>query len=155
MIDNSDIKQKLELRKRGMSLVATPSLIVDMYAGEGHISNSMWKHYDNCNLILIEKEQSKANKINFGQVIVGDNRNYLDITKHADIVDCDSYGLVFKLIKDIVSISESQKIIFFTESNPFTKSIYKAIDSILELKPKAFWIEKANNSSVYYGYLII
>ncbi len=154
MIDNSDIKQKLDLRKRGMSLVPTPSFIVDMYAGEGHISDSIWRHYD-CSLILIEKEQSKADKIKFGEVIVGDNRNYLDKTKLANVVDCDAYGLVFKLIKDIIAFSETHKIIFFTESNPFSKSIYKAIDSILELKPKAFWIEKSNNSSVYYGYLII
>lgn len=154
MIDNSDIKQKIQLRKKGMSLITTPSLIVDMYAGEGLISDSFWRHY-NCNLILIEKEEYKANKIKFGQVIVGDNKKHLEKTKFADVVDCDAYGLVFNLIKDIVYISENKKIIFFTESNPFTKSIYKSIDSILELKPDAFWIEKSNNSSVFYGYLLI
>lgn len=154
MIDNSDLQQKINIRARGMSIFPCSNpKIVDLYAGEGNISNLFWKHYSD-NIFLIEKEKGKANKISFGTVIIGDNKRFLDLTKDADIVDADAYGLVFSTIKKVVDISEKKKIIFFTESNPFTKSIHKTIEQILELKPIAFWVEKANNSSVFYGYLI-
>ena len=156
MIDNSDIQQKLHTRRRGMELFHCPESpkIVDLYAGTGVISELMWKHYTD-DLTLIEKEANKAAQIKFGKVIIGNNKDYLNLTIEADIVDADAYGLVFKTISDIVKISKKRKIIFFTESNPFTKSIYKSIDTIRELNPLAYWIEKSNSSSVFYGYLII
>lgn len=155
MIDNSDFQQKINIRARGMSIYPCSNpKIVDLYAGEGRISNAFWRHYSS-NIVLIEKDENKISKINFGTKIIGDNRNHLDITKDADVIDADTYGLVFNIIKKVIEISDKRKIIFFTESNPFTKNINKTISEIMELKPLAFWIEKSNSSSVFYGYLII
>jgi hypothetical protein len=125
-----------------------------LFAGEGIIGRQLWKHYSD-DVTSIEKDKHKASRIDYGEVIIGNNKDYLEKTKDADIVDADAYGLVFKLLRDIVNVSEKRKVIFFTESNPFNKSLHKAIEEILTMKPLAFWIEKANSSSVFYGYIIV
>lgn len=154
MIDNSDFKQKIKVRQKGLVLLPTPQKIVDMYCGEGNISRHLWSKF-NCDLTCIDKDGLKISKIDFDcKKVVGDNRNHISITKDADIVDLDAYGLVMKILKDVLKISETkEKLIFFTESNPFKKSIYGIIKELLELDITAFWIEKCNSSSIYYGYV--
>lgn len=155
MIDNSNINQKINIRQKGLFLATTPFYVIDMFAGEGLISKIFWNKISK-NLIIIEQEQSKIDKINFDCIkICGDNRNYIELTKNCNIVDLDAYGLLFdsKIINKILEYSECDKLIYFTESNPFSKKIEHTIFKILELNPDCFFIEKANNSSVFYGYM--
>lgn len=151
-MDNSDIRQKIMVRQKGLSLLPNPKKIVDMYAGNGHISRNLWNKF-NCDLTLIEKEESKLSTIEFGNKICGDNMDYIHLTTDADIVDMDAYRLVMKPLKEVLKASEKTKLIFFTESNPFSKSIYATIEEILKLNITSFWIEKCNSSNVFYGFI--
>jgi hypothetical protein len=151
-MDNSDIRQKILVRQKGLFLLPNPSKIVDMYAGDGNISRLLWSKL-NAELICIEKEKSKIDKIDFAEKILGNNIDYLHLTADADIVDMDAYGLVMNTVKKVIAVSKCTKIIFFTESNPFSKNIHTTIDEILKLKITAFWIEKCNSSNVFYGYI--
>lgn len=152
-MDNSDFNQKIKVRQKGLALLPNPSTIVDMYAGEGHISRSFWSKL-NAELTCIDKEQWKIDLIDFDCVkICDDNRNHIGLASNADIVDLDAYGLVMKNIKDILSASKKTQLIFFTESNPFCKFMSKVVDEIIKLDITAFWIEKSNQSNVFYGYI--
>ena len=149
-MDNSDFNQKIAVRQKGLKLLPNPISIVDFYAGEGHLSRSFWSKL-NAELTCIEKEQWKVDKIDFDCVkICDDNRNYIGLAANADIVDLDAYGLVMKNIKDILSTSKKTQLIFFTESNPFCKFMSKVVDEIIKLDITAFWIEKSNQSNVFY-----
>lgn len=152
-MDNSDFRQKILVRQKGLPLLSNPpKKIVDMYAGEGNISRYLWSKM-NADLTCIEKDSEKIKKINFGRTICGDNLDYIDFTKDADIVDMDSYRLVMKPIKQVLKVSTKSKLIFFTESNPFSKHIFSTIEEILKMDITSFWIEKCNSSHVYYGYI--
>lgn len=151
-MDNSDLRQKILVRQKALKLIPSPNKIIDMYAGEGFISKYLWSKL-NSQLICIDKERKKINKIDFAKTIVGDNNNYIDLTKNADIVDLDAYGLVIKTLKKVLDVSENTKVICFTESNPFNKSVYSIISQILEMNIHSFWIEKSHSSNVYYGFI--
>lgn len=152
-MDNSDFNQKIKVRQKGLKLLPNPSEIVDFYAGEGHVSRSIWSKL-NASLTCIDKEQSKLNKIDFEcSKICDDNRNHISKAVHADIVDLDAYGLVMKNLKSILSQSKKTQLIFFTESNPFCKFMSKVVDELIKLDITAFWIEKSNQSNVFYGYV--
>jgi 16S rRNA G966 N2-methylase RsmD len=151
-MDNSDIQQKIMIRQKGLLLLPNPKKIVDMYAGNGHISRILWSKICN-NLICIEKESEKTVNIDFAKVIVGNNLEYIDLTKDADIVDMDAYRLVMKPLKEVLKVSITTKLIFFTESNPFSKHIFATIEEILKLNITSFWIEKCNSSNVFYGFI--
>ena len=152
-MDNSDFNQKIAVRQKGLNLLPNPVSIVDMYAGEGHISRSLWSKL-NANLTCIDKEQWKVDKLDFDCVkICDDNRNYIELASESDIVDLDAYGLVMKNIKNILSKSNKTQLLFFTESNPFCKFMSKVVDEIIKLDITAFWIEKSNQSNVFYGFI--
>lgn len=151
-MDNSDLRQKILLRQRGLALLPTPSKIVDMYAGEGTISRYLWSKM-NADLTCIEKDKEKIKKIDFAKTICDNNLNHIALTADADIVDMDAYRLVMKPLKEVLNVSTKSKLIFFTESNPFSKHIFTTIEEILKMDITAFWIEKCNSSTVYYGYI--
>lgn len=152
-MDNSDINQKIRIRQKGLKLLPNPKIIVDMYAGEGHLSRSLWSKL-NTSLTCIEKEQWKVDNLDFKCTkICGDNRDYISLASTADIIDLDAYGLVMKILKDILNENKKTQLIFFTESNPFCKYISKIIDELLTLDITCFWIEKSNQSNVFYGYV--
>lgn len=152
MIDNSDIKQKIAVRQKGLHLIENPKKIVDMYAGEGHISRTLWSKIG-AELICIDKDSNKLKNIGFAKTICDDNRNQIPITFDADIVDMDAYGLVLMPLRKVLEASMVSKIIYFTECNPFSKHIFKTIEEILTLDITAFWIEKCKSSNVFYGYV--
>lgn len=153
MIDNSDLQQKLNVRKKGLVLLPNPSLIVDMYAGEGHISRALWSKF-NARLICIEKEWEKVSKIDFpSEIICDDNRKHIELAAKADIVDLDAYGLVMKNVQDVLNANDKTQLLFFTEANPFSKFISKTVEEIIKLDITSFWIEKSKQSHVYYGYI--
>ena len=152
-MDNSDFNQKIAIRQKGLKLLPNPVLVVDFYAGEGHLSRSLWSKL-NANLTCIEKEQWKVDKIDFDcKKICDDNRNHIALASKADIVDLDAYGLVLKNLRDVLNASTKTQLIFFTESNPFCKFMSKVVDEIIKLDITAFWIEKSNQSNVFYGYV--
>jgi len=85
--------------------------------------------------------------------ICDDNRNHIKLAAKSDVVDLDAYGLVFNNLKTILDTSCKTQLIFFTESNPFCKFMSKTVDELIKLDITAFWIEKSNQSNVYYGYV--
>ena len=152
-MDNSDFNQKINVRKKGLKLLPNPKDIVDMYAGEGHISRSLWSKL-NAKLTCIERDRKKINMIEFDcKKICDDNKNHIDLASKADIIDLDSYGLVLRKVKKILSKSTKTQLIFFTESNPFCKFMSKVVDELIKLDITSFWIEKSNNSNIFYGYV--
>jgi 16S rRNA G966 N2-methylase RsmD len=151
-MDNSDIRQKILVRQKGLQLLPNPKIIIDMYAGEGNISRCLWSKL-NADLTCIEKDESKIKKIDFAKTICDDNLNHIDITINADIVDMDAYRLVMNPLKTVLNASNKTKLIFFTESSPFSKHIYSTIEEILKLDITSFWIEKCNSSNVFYGFI--
>lgn len=151
-MDNSDIYQKIMVRQKGLLLLPNPKKIVDMYAGNGHISRILWSKLCN-DLICIEKEKEKAINIDFTKTIIGNNLDYIELTRDADIVDMDAYKLVMNPLKKVLSASVTTKLIFFTESNPFSKHIFTTIEEILKMDITSFWIEKCKSSNLFYGYI--
>lgn len=152
-MDNSDFNQKIAIRQKGLKLLPNPKIIVDMYAGEGHLSRNLWSKL-NASLTCIEKEQWKVNKLDFECIkICDDNKNHINLASKADIIDLDAYGLVMKNLKDILSANKKTQLIFFTESNPFCKFMSKVVDELITLDITCFWIEKSNQSNVFYGYV--
>lgn len=152
-MDNSDFNQKIAIRQKGLKLLPNPKTIVDMYAGEGHLSRSLWSKLG-ANLTCIEKEQCKIDKLDFDCIkICDDNRNHIELASKADIIDLDAYGLVMKNLKDILNTNKKTQLIFFTESNPFCKIMSKVVDEIISLDITCFWIEKSNKSNVFYGFI--
>ena len=151
-MDNSDFRQKILVRQKGLLLLPDPKIIVDMYAGEGNISRCLWSKL-NVDLTCIEKDAEKIKNIDFAKTINDDNANHIDLTINADIVDMDAYRLVMKPMKTVLNASKKTKLIFFTESNPFSKNIHTTIDEILKLDITSFWIEKCNSSNVFYGFI--
>lgn len=152
-MDNSDFKQKIQVRKKGLKLFPRPESIVDMYAGEGFISKCLWSKL-NADLTCIDKEQWKLNSIDIKCCkICDDNRNHIKLASECDIVDLDAYGLVMRNLSQILKISNKTQLIFFTESNPFCKFMSKTIEELIKLDITAFWIEKSNQSNVFYGYV--
>jgi hypothetical protein len=152
-MDNSDFNQKIAVRQKGLKLLSKPISIIDFYAGEGHLSRSFWSKL-NAKLTCIEKEQWKVDKIDFDCIkICDDNINYIELAATADIVDLDAYGLVMKNIRDILNASSKTQLLFFTESNPFCKFMSKVVEELIKLDITAFWIEKSNQSNVFYGYV--
>ena len=152
-MDNSDFNQKIKVRQKGLVLLPNPKTIVDMYAGEGHLSRNFWSKL-NAELTCIEKEQWKIDKIDFDCTkISSDNRKHIKLAATADIVDLDAYGLVMKNIQDILNTSSKTQLLFFTESNPFCKFMSKIVEELIKLDITAFWIEKSNKSNVFYGYV--
>ena len=152
-MDNSDLNQKIAIRQKGLKLLPDPKSIVDMYAGEGHMSRLLWSKL-NARLTCIEKEQRKINKIDFDCVkICDDNRNHIELASKSDIIDLDAYGLVMKNMRDILESNNKKQLIYFTESNPFSKYMSKVVEELITLDVTAFWIEKSNQSNVFYGYV--
>jgi 16S rRNA G966 N2-methylase RsmD len=151
-MDNSDIQQKIMVRQKGLLLLPNPKKIVDMYAGNGYISRILWSKVCS-DLTCIEKESEKAANIDFAKTIVGNNLDFIELTKDADIVDMDAYRLVMKPLKEVLKSSTKTKLIFFTESNPFSKHIFTTIEEILKLDITSFWIEKCKSSNVFYGFI--
>lgn len=151
-MDNSDFRQKILVRQKGLALLPSPLKIVDMYAGEGNISRYLWSKMS-VDLTCIEKDPDKVKNIDFAKTICDDNMNHLALTSDADIVDMDAYRLVLKPIREVLNASVTTKLIFFTESNPFSKHIFATIEEILKMDITSFWIEKCNSSSVFYGYI--
>jgi len=152
-MDNSDFNQKIAIRQKGLKLLPNPITIVDFYAGEGHISRNLWSKL-NASLTCIEKEQWKVDKLDFDCIkICDDNRNHIELASKADIIDLDAYGLVMKNLHDILKKNNKTQLIFFTESNPFCKFMSKVVDELIKLEITAFWIEKSNQSNVFYGYV--
>jgi len=152
-MDNSDLNQKIGVRQKGLKLLPNPSIIVDMYAGEGHLSRNLWSKLS-AHLTCIDKEQGKLDKLDFDcEKICDDNRNHIALAAKADIVDLDAYGLVMKNVRGIIAESNKTQLLFFTESNPFCKFMSKVIDEIISLDVTCFWIEKSNQSNVFYGFI--
>ena len=116
-MDNSDFNQKIAVRQKGLALLPNPSKIVDMYAGEGHISRSFWSKL-NAELTCIEKEQWKVDKLDFDCVKICDNnKKYVDLASKADIVDLDAYGLVMKILRDILNANKKTQLILIPMIN--------------------------------------
>lgn len=117
MMDNSDLMSKIAVRHEALKrLGRKPALVLDMFAGEGGMTHSVWNVAAD-RVICIEKDADKAAKIQRAEVIVGDNRDHLHLADDACIIDCDAYGLVMPLIKRL----PSGKMVVFTDGTAYAK----------------------------------
>lgn len=106
--------QKVAIRHKALkALGRRPTLVLDMFAGEGVMTQRLWTIAAD-SVICIERDSSKASMINgASKIIVGENRDFLDLAADADIIDCDAYGLVMQLISQL----PSGKIVVFTDGS--------------------------------------
>lgn len=111
--------QKVAVRHKALkALGRRPALVLDMFAGEGLMTQMLWSVAAD-KVICIEKDGEKAAKISgASQVIVGDNADFLHLAEHADIIDCDAYGLVMPLIKRL----PIGKLVVFTDGTLYAKT---------------------------------
>lgn len=152
MQDNSDIQHKLNIRHRALKALGfRPSCVLDMYAGEGEITRLLWRHAAD-KVVCIERDPTKAARIEGATVIVGDNSNYTSMAADADLIDCDAYGLVMP----IVDLLPSGKLVVFTDGTPekarkvwsANKEFYSSLSSLLSDAV----VERSIAGNAFYGY---
>lgn len=152
MMDNSDLMNKIAVRHEALKrLGRRPSLVVDMFAGEGNMTHSVWNIAAD-RVICIEKDADKASQIRADEVYVGDNRDHLQLTKNACIIDCDAYGLVMPLIE----LLPSNKLVVFTDGSlERSKFIRKELINFRKDVSRMFsefnYVE-SKGKNVYYGW---
>lgn len=156
--DNSDIQQKINVRKKGLSLRNGEFSVLDMYAGEGHITNILWSKVAQ-KVKCIEKEPGKL-KLSISNVecVEGDNNLFISDAGQYEVIDCDGYGLTQYLIKKLIPECRPNTLIFFTEFNPIRVNKNwenEFINSMLSYNIRAIYKEKGNFTKAIYGYLII
>lgn len=97
--DNSFLTTKVKLRID--NLPPGDLRVLDCYAGTGRIWNRIKKELPDRNIQILGIDLKKQGGIH----LQGDNRKFiksLDLTQF-DIIDCDSYGVPFSLLKIIFS----------------------------------------------------
>ena len=155
MTDNSDFATKVAVRQKGLLLLRQPPRVLELYAGEGRLSQ-FWQKIAT-QMLSVEKDSEKAAKNPCG-AIVGLAQNYLSEVPKFNVVDLDAYGLVSDMLKQAVEIAERDSLIFFTEFNPIR---YKKnwqdefTSSCMEMGITAFYCRKSQNSPVLYGFCYI
>lgn len=156
--DNSDIKQKLALRNQVFNFDINTNEVIEYFAGEGQMTK-FWQNISE-KITCIDTDLKKLELIKSENLtlINGDNKNYLHLSKNVELIDCDSYGLVLDFVKDILEISETNKLIFFTDGSPrYFKSLKLKKndfeDKIKALKPTQYHYEHSNQGNVYYGFI--
>ena len=157
-IDNSDIQQKIKIRQRGLTLINSPFLVLDMYAGTGTITKILWSKVAE-KVKCIEKEKGKL-QIDSDRVesVFGDNADFIFEAKNYNVIDCDAYGLVIYFLKKLIPECKKDTIIFFTEFNPIRVKNnwqYEFLQQLSEMKVRAMSWEKATFSQALYGYVLI
>lgn len=159
MQDNSDLQVKLMLRNRAFEFYDVINTVIDYYAGQCVIANMLWSNIAN-NVTCIDKTTLKEPVNKNINRIVGDNKNYLDLSKTINVIDCDAYGLVMPFIKEIVGISEVSKLIFFTDGTPTRQKRFKCAtrefqQHIDEIKPDYVDYFLNQRKTAYYGVMAV
>lgn len=155
MIDNSDLQRKIQIRQKGVSLLRSETLFTcDLYAGEGHICDLLWRHISKY-VVAVEKIQGKF-KLKYPNIelIEGDNKN-IELLNF-NIIDADAYGLVLPMLKK-TALLKGERLVCFTEFNPIAHKNRdwqsQFIEQILQFDPTAFYVEKAKTSAALYGFI--
>lgn len=150
--DNTDLMNKVAIRHESLKrLGRRPKLVLDMFAGEGGMTHSVWNVAAD-RVICIEKDAEKAAKIERAEVIVGDNRHYLHLAQGACIIDCDAYGLVMGLIERL----PKNKLVAFTDgslerSKFIRKELINFRKDVSRLFSEFNYVE-SRGKNVYYGW---
>lgn len=152
MLDNSDFASKIAIRHKSLQkLSRKPSLVLDAFAGEGVIAEMLWSVVAD-EVICIEKERSKAEKITAAKVIIGDNRDYIHLADDACLIDCDAYGLVMPYIK----LLPKNKLVVFTDGTAYAKQRNASLGFYFERDLRAVFSEYeyvlSAGKTAYYGW---
>ena len=152
MNDNESLMLKIQIRNKALKYFGgRPNLVLDMFAGECVITKMLWRGISN-HVICIEKDEKKPTKVDGVDLIIGDNRDYIDLAYDADIIDCDAYGLVLGLIEKL----PSKKVVVFTDGTPVkSRKVFNAeIEFHKKLKEIFSFHEVIKNPSetAYYGW---
>lgn len=154
MQDHSDIYRKIMLRAAAIG-TRRPRRVLDCYAGEGVIATLFWLARAD-DVICIERDAEKAARIDSrARVIVGDNRDHIDIAADADVIDCDAHGLVSPQIERLAGVARPGTLIIFTDGSPSAKrwrgataSAHRTLARVLD----RLHIEPAISGTALYGY---
>jgi len=157
MQDNSDLLKKLALRnaviKKHRSAI---NMVADCYAGEGVITSMLWQHVAK-QVICIDRNRRKLNKIQVPQIktLCGNNMDFIDDIAHCDLFDCDAYGLVMPFIQTLAD-RVSQKWVVFTDGTPEkgrkVYSAFKQFDAQCQQLFSEWHVEMSAGGNAYYGY---
>lgn len=152
MQDNSELEQKIKIRKKALDLLGKrPRLVVDLFAGEGVITNMLWSRCAD-KVIAIEKDFTKAQKIKCSEVYVGDNKNFFHLCNNADIVDVDAYGMAMPIIERF----PKGVIVVFTDGTPEKARKIWSANTVFFKESKRLLgnlnFEKSHAGNAFYGF---
>lgn len=113
--DNSDTDAKLAVRRRALELVRPvrgPALVLDCYAGEGHMFREVWHEADR--YLGLEKRFSRPPGDPAGECWRGDNvrllRRAMEVAPW-NIVDLDGYGSPWQFLAHVVRLSREKRLV--------------------------------------------
>lgn len=152
--DNKSIANKIFIRKEAIKNLNEVK-VLDLFAGR----NVLWNNIKTDKYFGIEIEKNKGKNLNVDVRKVFDN---LDLSAF-NVIDCDSYGLPFNLMKKILTRQDVNKgtIVFYTAiSYQFTglqeeikdyigfKNFYHKAPTLFNEKGIEFFYEYLANLSV-------
>jgi hypothetical protein len=110
--DNSDLEGKLLVRRAALrSLKGEPALVLDCFAGEGHMFDAVWKGANE--YLGLEKRFSRAPGDPHGHAWKGDNRLLVERAMRRrpwNIIDLDAYGTPWGLLKYVVEHASADRL---------------------------------------------
>lgn len=165
LMDNTDPRRKFLLREKfAYQFPVSRRRVVEFFAGEGQMTE-FWHTYAD-HVVAIDKDARKLRRIRHPNVetIVGDSFSiWMEHIGDAEVVDCDAYGQVLKLV-ELLYNQTSIRLVFFTDGTPkYMQRRYRNMRSyeiasgfserIKALNPTLFHFEPSISGSVYYGWI--
>lgn len=111
--DNGDLEGKLLVRRHALELALRPTLILDCFAGEGHMYRLAWKDAASQYLGMDKRFSRRAGDA-AGECMRGDNERLIDrAMKRADwnLVDLDAYGNPWPLLRAVLKRAKVQHLV--------------------------------------------
>jgi hypothetical protein len=109
--DNSDLEGKLLVREAALAASDSRALVLDAFAGEGHMYSHVWHRA--AGYLGLERRFSRPPGHPRGECWRGDNRRLLE---HAmaraawTIVDLDAYGSPWQLFRRVAQLARTDRL---------------------------------------------
>lgn len=150
-IDNSDLRQKVALRNRLFNYPVSTKKCLELFSGTGEIRTAFWdKAVESVYSVDIENKGCHLD-------LISDSFSLAYLSPNFEIIDCDAYGVVLPLIKEMAMLRNSRQLYFFTDGGEVQnkhrgKNYYSVKKMIEEMNPTDYLIEYSRFASrVVYG----
>lgn len=150
-VDNSDLRQKIALRNRMFNYPVSAKKCLELFSGAGEIRRAFWdKAVESVYSVDCEKKGAHLN-------LVADSFSLAHLSPNFEIIDCDAYGVVLPLIKEMATLRTGRQLYFFTDGGEVQnkhrgESYYSVKRLIQEMNPSDYLIEYSRFANrVAYG----